>query len=177
MMNEFVSSFFYHTGDRLRHITNLWHICKQVYHESYKLSISRIVFSFGNHLVAQDYIYKYRNSTHQHKSISTLHFNTLREFKNLPLDDLRELIGLKRLAIQCGEKTCREWILWDGLPKEQRDIMRTAEKQAVREKVQGRLEKAFPGNNIEIQVGLPPFPGRVDDERLLEVYWDGGKTR
>jgi hypothetical protein len=88
----------------------------------------------------------------------------------LPLADLRALSDLKRLAIQCGEKTCGECILWDELPKEQRDIIKNDEKQAVREMVQERLEKASLGNNIEIQVGLPPFPGRIDDEQLLEVY-------
>jgi hypothetical protein len=173
-ISQALSTRFYHSGDKLRSITNLWYICKQIYHESYTLSVSRMVFSFGNHLVTQDFFSKMRGNALQ-ESMTTVLFNTLSEFEKLPVEDLRRFVGLVRLAILCGEKTRWEWILWDEMPREQRNVMRIVEKHDVRERVRERVEEAFPEKVIDIQVGHPPSPVPIHDEKLLELYWDGGK--
>jgi hypothetical protein len=170
------SAYFYHTGDRLYNVTKLWHICKQIYRESYILSLSRIIFSFGNHLVTQDFlVHKNSDSTLPSTFVTFLLVVTLQEFENLLVEDLKGFTQLKKVTIQCPEKTHFEWMLWDEMPKEKRDTAREKEKQAVRERVYERLQEAFPNKSIEIQIGHPPISGPLD-ENSLALYWDGGKT-
>lgn len=161
----------------MRNVTRLWRTCKQVYHESYTLSLSKTVFSFGNHLVAQDFLsHTLSDGIHPSAYVQTLHSTTLSQLQNIPTQDLRKFTALKRVVIQCPEKLAWEWEIWDEMPKERRDAERDKEKQAVRETVYDILRDAFPDRHIDIQrdVGIP-LVGEVDEDRLM-LEWDGGKT-
>lgn len=170
-------SWLYHSGHSLRNVTRLWRTCKQIYHESYTLSLSKMVFSFGNHLVAQDFLsHKLSDGIYPSTYVQTLLSTTLSQLQNIPTEDLQKFIALKRVVIKCAEKPAWEWDLWDAMPKEKRDAERDKEKQAVRETVYDILREAFPDRHIDIQreVGIP-LVGGVDEERLM-LEWDGGKT-
>lgn len=170
-------AWLYHSGHSLRNVTRLWRTCKQIYHESYTLSVSSIIFSFGNHLVAQDFLaHKLSDGIYPATYMTTLVSATLRELETIPPEDLRKFIALKKVTVQCPERAAWEWALWDEMTKERRDAEREKEKQAVRETVYGILQEAFPDRHIEIQreVGVP-LVGRVDEETLA-LEWDGGKT-
>ncbi|KAE9979296.1 hypothetical protein EG327_007067 [Venturia inaequalis] len=167
-------SWLYHSGHSMRNVTRLWRTCKQVYHESYTLSLSKTVFSFGNHLVAQDFLsHTLSDGIHPSAYVQTLHSTTLSQLQNIPTQDLRKFTALKRVVIQCPEKLAWEWEIWDEMPKERRDAERDKEKQAVRETVYDVLRDAFPDRHIDIQrdVGIP-LTGEVDEERLM-LEWDG----
>lgn len=136
-----------------------------------------MIFSFGNHLVAQDFLsHKLSDGIYPSTYVQTLVSTTLSQLQNIPTEDLRKFIALKRVVIQCTEKPSWEWDLWDDMPKERRDAERAKEKQAVRETVYDILRDAFPDRHIDIQreVGIPLL-GVVNEERLV-LEWDGGKT-
>jgi hypothetical protein len=169
-------SWFYHSGHGLYNVTKLWRICKQIYRESYTLALSRIIFRFGNHLVAQDFLARtHSDGTCPSAYITFLLSRTLREFENLPVEDLRKFVGLKTVSIQCHEKAAWEWAIWDQMPKERRDAERVKEKQVARERVRERVQEAFPDRIIEVRIGHPPI-GLVNEETLA-LEWDGGMTR
>lgn len=136
-----------------------------------------MIFSFGNHLVAQDFLsHRLSDGIYPSAYVQTLLSTTLSQLQDIPTEDLRKFIALKRVVIQCTEKPAWEWDLWDEMPKERRDAERDKEKQAVRETVYDILRDAFPDRHIDIQreVGIP-LVGGVDEERLI-LEWDGGKT-